>query len=276
MNVDVAVLDTGIDPTQPDLNVKGGVGCTPGPRSDDLGSHGTMVAGVIAARDNAFGVVGVAPGARLWAVRVFDGNGISTDAELLCGIDWVTQHSRTIEVANMSLTDIGGDDGRCGLTNHDPVHWALCHGVAAGVTYVAAAGNDSVDTAQRRPAAFSEVLAVSGMADSDGLPGALGPSTCEGDPDDAFSFFSNYGSPIDIAAPADCVGSTFPGGELAADSGTSFATPHVAGAAALLKIRHPEMTPAQVQAAIMAAREQVHLPGDPDGIDEGILNVASF
>ena len=177
MPVDIAILDSGIDPTQPDLNVRGGVDCNGTTGYTDVYGHGTMVAGVAAARDNAFGVVGVAPGARLWAVKVLDDATASgTDANLLCGIDWVSQHAATIEVANMSLGDIGTDDGHCGLVNHDPVHWALCHSVQAGVTYVASAGNDAVDTAGEMPAGFSEIIAVSGMVDTDGLPGGLGPT----------------------------------------------------------------------------------------------------
>jgi subtilisin len=278
MNVNIAIVDTGIDPAQPDLNVRGGVACAAGSGYADSEGHGTLVAGVAAARDNAFGVVGVAPGARLWAVRVFaPGADQNTDAELLCGIDWVTQHARTIDVANLSLGDTGSDDGHCGLVNKDPVHWAICHSVAGGVTYVASTGNDFIDTTGIVPAAYSEVIAVSGMTDTDGLPGALGPpDNCYGEADDTFAFFSNYGAPVDISAPAMCVGSTFPNGELAFDSGTSFAAPHVTGAVALIKVRHPWASPAQVKAMILAAREQVHLPGDPDGIDEGVLNVSTF
>jgi subtilisin len=109
------------------------------------------------------------------------------------------------------------------------------------------------------------------------MPGALGPpDDCFGEPDDSFAFFSNFGAPVDIAAPATCIISTFPGGNLGLDTGTSYASPHVAGAAALIKARHPFASPAQVQAMIVAAREQVHLPGDPDGIDEGVLNVSTF
>lgn len=278
VNADVAVLDGGVDSTQPDLNVKNGTNCAAGDwRKDDSG-HGTMVAGVIGALDNSFGVVGVAPGARIWSVRVFDpGADENTDANLLCGLDWVMSHSNTIEIANLSLGGPGADDGNCGLTNHDPVHWATCHVVnRGGVTVVVSAGNESADAAHTVPAAYPEVITVSSLADSDGQPGGLGGPTCEGDPDDTLSFFSNFGAVVDLAAPGDCVGSTYPGGELAIGSGTSFSAPHVAGATALYLATHPKSTPAQVRAALIAHREQTALAGDPDGINEGIVNVGGW
>jgi subtilisin len=108
VNVDVAVLDTGIDTDHPDLNVAGGVNCLGGSSFDDDQLHGTHVAGTVAAKDNHFGVVGVAPGARLWAVKVVDETGTGTVESIICGVDWVTTHRSTIEVANMSGTDRDG------------------------------------------------------------------------------------------------------------------------------------------------------------------------
>ena len=278
MNVDIAVIDSGIQVDQPDLRVVGGADCTgDGSGISDQEGHGTEVAGILAARDNAFGIVGVAPGARLWSVRIFDANDVGTDANLLCGIDWVTHHDHLIEVTNLSLEDNGGDDGHCGLVNHDPVHWAICQSVQGGMTYVAGAGNEAADASAFMPASFPEVITASAMSDTDGLPGGLGPVDCLGEPDDSFAYvFSNFGPAIDIAAPAVCVGTTYIGSQLAVDSGTSFAAPKVAGAVALIKVQHPFLSPAGVKAMILAAREQVHLAGDPDGIDEGVLNVASF
>ena len=107
-DVDVAVVDTGIDATHPDLNVVGRVNCyqvkacATGSGTDDNG-HGTHVAGTAAAIDNDFGVVGVAPGARLWSVKVLGKDGGGSLSGILAGLDWVTGNSSTIEVANLSL-----------------------------------------------------------------------------------------------------------------------------------------------------------------------------
>jgi subtilisin family serine protease len=115
------------------------------------------------------------------------------------------------------------------------------------------------------------------MADSDGQPGGLGGPTCAGGADDSFSRqFSNYGPAIDLAAPGECVGSLFPGGVFGLGSGTSFAAPHVTGAAALYRATHPRATPAQVRSALVAHRERTALPGDPDGAAEGVVNVSGW
>ena len=197
---------------------------------------------------------------------------------ILCGIDWVAAHADTIDVANMSLSDIGRSDGECGARFHDPTHVGICGLVAAGVTVAAAAGNESRDTADEVPAAYPEVITVSAMADGDGLPGGLGPAPAclPGTFDDQFAFFSNFGASVDVAAPGVCVGSTWPDDYSFRESGTSMATPHVAGAAALYRAAHPAASPAAVRSALLAARQQVALPGDPDGINEGVVNVAGF
>ena len=120
--MDVAVIDTGIDSKHPDLNVVGGVNFAGGnPKSfNDGNGHGTHVSGTIAALDNAQGVVGVAPGARLWGVRVLNNQGSGFLSDVIAGIDWVTANASTIEVANMSLGWTGSD------TNpNDPAHEAI-------------------------------------------------------------------------------------------------------------------------------------------------------
>ncbi len=115
VDVDVAVLDTGVS-AHSDLNVVGGTDCTGAGSYADGNGHGTHVAGTIGALDNGDGVVGVAPGARIWSVRVLNAQGSGYGSWIMCGIDWVTANAGTIEVANMSL---GGktsyvDDGNCG------------------------------------------------------------------------------------------------------------------------------------------------------------------
>ena len=166
----IAIIDTGLDIDHPDLNVVGGVDCSDGTpifdraRYDDFDGHGTFIGGVAGAKDNGFGVVGVAPGASLWAARVQDDAGVISDAALICALDWVTS-TRTdrnlrndISVANMSITGAGSDDQNCGRTNADALHLAYCRSVAAGVTHVVSAGNDGVDVTHETPNSYNEVL----------------------------------------------------------------------------------------------------------------------
>jgi subtilisin len=293
IDADVAVLDSGVA-EHPDLRRAGGTDCVSGGSFDDHDGHGTMVAGIIGAKDNGQGIVGVAPGVRIWAVRVTDPRGKITDSSFLCGLDWVHQHAAEIDVVNMSFSGPGVDTGTCGVADHgivDPFHAAICALVQTGVVAVASAGNESVDAASWTPAAFPEVITVSAFADTDGRRGGQGrPARCAGGPtfaDDRFARFSNFGAPIDVSAPGVCIVSTFPTGipgtAGACDqgcygraTGTSFATPHVAGAAALLMARHPDWTPGQVRQHLIETAEPGPIPGDPDSFPEGVLNVRGY
>lgn len=299
MNVDIAVLDSGVF-NHPDLNLAGGVDCHAGDGFDDVSGHGTLVAGIAAAKDNAFGVVGVAPGARVWAIRIEDPDGTITEANVLCGIDSV-RRLKKIEVANLSFSTEGFDRGNCGVRRGllgviavklnlsfllkklevlDPVHLAVCGIVKAGVTVVAAAGNESVDAAGRTPPAYPEVITVSAFADFDGTPGGSGPGpSCfsgAGEQDDTFASFSNFGKVVDISAPGVCVLTTSATLLYSRVTGTSFAAPHVAGAAALLKVRHPHWSPAKIRQHILATAEPGPIFGDPDTSPEGVLNVRGY
>jgi subtilisin family serine protease len=292
IDVDVAVIDTGIDLTHPDLNVVQGVDCRKLDRlgnckvggNDDNG-HGSHVAGTIAARDNDLGVVGVAPGARLHAVKVLDSRGSGYTSWIIQGIDWVAAHADVIEVANMSLGGLGTDDtdgGDCNASK-DAEHLAICRAVAAGVTFVVAAGNEMDDARFHRPAAFDEVITVSALADFDGAPGRLGSATyafssCTESVDDSFACFSNYGPDVDIMAPGVGILSTYMTGGYATSSGTSMASPHVAGAAALVLAAGPGLSPAQVKAALIAQGDPAPCADgpcadDPDGVQEPLLKV---
>ncbi|MFE4256810.1 S8 family serine peptidase [Streptomyces sp. NPDC056910] len=263
-DVNVAVMDSGIAADVPDLNVRGGVDCLsgspvfPGTSLQDPSGHGTMAAGIIGARDDDQGLVGVAPGTPQWAVKVADDQGDITDAALLCGIDWVAS-TRTdadpdndIALFNMSLSTTGltpaeRDDGHCGMVNQDPLHLAICNTVTAGVTPVAAAGNERVDVASVLPAAYNEVITTTAMADFDGRPGAKVAPICYGRDfgffgeadDEAALEFSNFArSAADrkhtIAAPGVCNESNFPlPSHHAFGDGTSFAAPVVSGVLAL-------------------------------------------
>jgi subtilisin family serine protease len=277
VNVDVAVIDTGVDLDHPDLNVytAGAKNCSTGRSADDGNGHGTHVAGTIGALDNGSGVVGVAPGARIWPVRVLNNQGSGSFSAIICGIDYVTAHANEIEVANMSLGG-SGSDSACG-SNKDAMHEAICRSVAAGVTYVVAAGNSAADSSTFVPAAYDEVITVSALADFNGQPGGGAASTCRADVDDTFADFSNYGADVDIIAPGVCITSTWKGGGYNTISGTSMASPHVAGAAALYKSTHPTATPSAVKTALRSAgTSNWNTATDPDGTHEPLLNVASF
>jgi subtilisin len=266
VDVDVAILDTGIQANHPDLNVVGGVDCVSGLTSNDLVGHGTMVAGVVGALDNGFGTVGVAPGARLWSVRVLSSRGTGSTSSILCGIDWVTRNAATIEVANMSLGQEGESDDACGTVNGELMHAAICESTAAGVTYAAAAGNQAGDSSAIVPAAYPEVVAVAAIADTDGAPGGLGPpDDCFDYADDSLAAFSNFGPRVSIAAPGVCIESTAIRSRLAVNSGTSFAAPFVAGAAALYA----------ASVAGRAALPLIPLAGRPAAIRAALIGAAT-
>ncbi len=245
----VAVIDTGIDLDHPDLNAVNGVNCVGSGLAEDDNGHGTHVAGTVAARNNGAGVTGVAPGTRLYAAKVLDAAGAGSFSQIICAIDWVTA-TRTdadpgndIAVVNMSLGGQSTAVGSCASTT-DALHRAICASTAAGVTYVVAAGNSGWDfddaAAPDAPAAYPEVLTVAAVTDSDGRPGGLGnaPACDSRQSDDTYASFSNYaatpaGAAHLVAAPGSCITSTWLNGTYATISGTSMASPHVAGVVAL-------------------------------------------
>jgi subtilisin family serine protease len=222
----VAVLDTGIDTAHPDLNVAGGVNCVgtkstynDGTISDQYG-HGTHVAGIIGAKDDGVGVVGVAPGVRLYSVRDLDSRATGTISMQLCGIDWVTNNAAAlgIKVANSSQVMLTAkpDDGNCGNSNGDVLHQAICRSTAAGITWVFGAGNNgSVPFTNGAGPNYPQVLTVTAIADTT---------------------YSSYASSTiasqvahTAAAPGHCIWSTFMGGTYGYMNGTSMAAPHGTG-----------------------------------------------
>jgi subtilisin len=287
VDADVAIVDTGIAASVAELNVVGGYNCSTSNRAAwrDVEGHGTHVAGTVGAIDNGSGVVGVAPGVRLWAVKILDDSGEGLLSWYVCGLDWIAAQrdpgdaSRPLfEAVNMSVAKWGDDDRHCGAWNKDILHAAICRLVASGVTVVAAAGNDHSSAAARVPAAYNEVITVSALADTDGKPGGLGGNRCYSwgtyDNDDSFADFSNRGSDVDIIAPGKCIWSTVPGG-YKYSSGTSMAAPHVTGAAALLKSSRPGLTPGEVrEALIYLGTMSWKWWTDPDRYHERLLDVS--
>jgi len=285
VDVDVAVLDTGIDLQHPDLNVAGGIDCTlkkgggpfanyycgAGNGGDDDHYHGTHVAGTIGALDNGMGVVGVAPGARLWAVKVLNSQGSGYTSGIVAGIDWVVGQGN-IEVINMSL----GGEGKS--TAYET---AINNAVSKGVVVVVAAGNSNADANNYSPAFVPSAITVSALADFNGQPGGGAAPTCRPDVDDTLADFSNWGSAVDIAAPGVCILSTYPieQGNYATISGTSMAAPHVAGAAALLASTNRPTNAAGVQAirdTLVNSGNLNWVDDSGDGIQERLLDVTTF
>jgi len=279
VDVDVAVIDTGIDFQHPDLTVVGGVNCTGSiffatcvTGGDDDHYHGTHVAGTIGAIDNGDGVVGVAPGARLWAVKVLNKRGSGYSSWIVAGIDWVAANADRIEVANMSLGGSGFSQAE-----YDAIQGAVNKGVAFAV----AAGNESDDANNYSPGGFDNVLSVSALADYNGLPGGGAASTCYTDVDDTLAAFSNWGPEIDVAAPGVCILSTYPleKGSYGTISGTSMASPHAAGALALLASANNPGNSADVFALYDAVKNSGNFnwtDDSGDGIKEPLLDVSSF
>lgn len=255
--VGVVVFDTGVA-RHPDLdrNVAKGKSCVPSepdPRQDGFG-HGTQVAGIIAARDNRQGVVGVNPRAKIYPVKVFDQDGQSNAEWYDCGLDWVANNARRlrIKIMNASVTGPGQlSDHNCGLDNSDRFHQLLCRIRDAGVTIIVPAGNGAADTRTYNPGNYKDaVISVAALCDYDGMPGGLA-----GGLDDTFASWSNWGQDVDLAAPGCEIVSTTNQGGYSFSGGTSFASPHVAGLASRYLADHPQATWTEVRDALVAAGE---------------------
>jgi aqualysin 1 len=227
-NVNVYVIDTGVETTHPDLNVVSFVQFGGGPKRDCNG-HGTHVAGTIAAKDDSQGVVGVAPGAPIYAVKVLGCSGSGSWSSVISGIDWVTQNHKANAVANMSL----------GGSANQAVDDAVRTSAASGVFYALAAGNDGANACNQSPARAGTTDGIATVAAVDSS--------------DAEASWSNYGSCVDIWAPGVNIYSTYKGGGYATLSGTSMASPHVDGGGALYLSTHSGASPSTVERALKSA-----------------------
>lgn len=301
--VDIAIIDTGIDLQHPDLNIVHNRDCraisqvtildpqvtmpgeypifpsclTPRPETagDDDNNHGTHVAGIAAAKHNGFGVVGVAPGARLWAIKICTnvvdppGQADSPMSDEIAAHQYI-ELSGQVEVINLSLGPVGEvSDWTSGAVSNPSIGYyfdLLREVVQSGITIVVAAGNDARQPVNvLPPAGHPDVITVSAIDDYDGRCDEPPNLTAETDggplPEselDTLALYSNYGNGITIAAPGTDILSTvrldnpiLNGYGYA--TGTSQAAPHVAGAAALYKWLHPGASSAEVSQAIVSA-----------------------
>ena len=191
--------------------------------AQDGNGHGTHVAGTIAGSQ-----YGVAKGAKVVGVRVLDNSGSGTTAGVVAGIDWVTANAVKPAVANMSL-------GGGASTSLDD---AVRRSIASGVTYAIAAGNSNVDAGSSSPARVTQAITVGATERTD-----------------ARASYSNFGSVLDIFAPGSGITSSWGTSDTATNtiSGTSMATPHVAGVAARYLQSNPGASPAQVSSALVSA-----------------------
>jgi len=287
IDADVAVIDTGIEAQHPDLNVVRRIDCSAATHHSQCTTdtttptnpHGTFVAGVVGALDNQIGTVGIAPGARLWSIKIEDSQGQIPRAAYIAAIEWVTANAAEIEVANESL--------ETGNAVDDFFEDVMAESIAAGVVHVAAAGNGN-GPVNHLPGNYPDAITVSAIADFDGAPGGLADAThsaCRTEyeqdwlaqSDDALANLSKYGSAVDIAAPGVCIYSTGLGGSYEYDYGTSVAAPYVAGAAAILSVDRTLDSKADVDAirdALITTGNTNWSDLSGDGIKEPLLDVS--
>ncbi len=209
-SVKVAVIDTGIDSNHPDLKVYGGANFVARAKSyDDDNGHGSHVAGTIAALNNSQGVVGVAYNSELYAVKVLDRRGSGYLSDVILGIEWAIDNQ--MDVINMSL---GSNSPSSAFES------VLNYAAAENIIVVAAAGNDA--SAVDYPGAYPTTIAVGAIDDSLDL-----------------AYFSSNGPEVDVVAPGVNIYSTYKEGSYKSLNGTSMASPHVAGIAAIYKEKYP-------------------------------------
>ncbi len=247
--VKVAVVDTGIDTDHPDLaaNLAGCVNFIQSWKTcEDDNGHGTHVSGIIAAEDNTLGVIGVAPNAKIYSLKVLDRRGRGYLSDIIEALDWSVTNG--VQVVNMSL----------GTTaDVQSFRDAVSRVNAAGVVQVAAAGNSGPGAnTVNYPAKYTEVIAVAATDSSDGVPS-----------------WSSRGPEVDIAAPGASINSTYYRNTYKVLSGTSMASPHVAATVALRLFLHPAETPAQLETLIESTATP--LPFDPTLVGAGLVNAAS-
>jgi subtilisin family serine protease len=242
--VNAYIIDTGIRRTHTQFGGRAFVGFDAvgdGQNTNDCNGHGTHVSGTVGGS-----TYGVAKSVRLFAVRVLSCSGSGSNSGVIAGVDWVTSHHVAPAVANMSL---GGGASTA-------LDTAVRNSIASGVTYAIAAGNSNVNAANQSPARVSEAITVGATTMSD-----------------ARSSFSNFGSIVDVFAPGSSILSAWNTSDTATNtiSGTSMATPHVAGVVARFLQANPAASPATARNAIVNAATLNHLSGIPTGTANRLL-----
>ncbi len=257
--VKIGVLDSGIDSRHPDLQkrVVGGIclmtivdpaGC-PNSYNDDSG-HGTHVAGIIAANNNTFGTVGVAPSSSLYAIKVLNELGYGTTSTMIAGVEWAMRQK--VDILNVSITT--------------PIYETALETIMkkaydSGILIVGAAGNtgppvSGSDSSVEYPAKFDSVIAVSSIDQNDKI-----------DP------LSSLGKEVELTAPGVKVYSTYPDSDYTTSSGTSMAAPYVSGIAALYKEKYPEMTNVQIRALLQKNAKDLGAAGRDSYFGYGLVQV---
>lgn len=259
----IAVVDTGVDGSHPDLagRVTAGYSTVTGKpivaaSDSDGGGHGTHVAGIIAASLNEFGVVGVAPAATIMPVQVLGPDGTGSDRTVADGIDWAVEHGA--KVINLSL---GGESNPFAVGASKSCA-AVGRAFDADVVVVVAAGNDAASgNPLSEPASCRGALSVAAV-----------------DENLQRSYFSSFDGTVTLSAPGSAIVSTVPTSRrhaYAQWNGTSMAAPFVAGAAGLLRAAHPEWTAAEVVAALTSAAIDLGPVGTDPEFGAGLLDVAA-
>lgn len=243
--VSVAIVDTGIDLKHSDLDVVGGVsevGYTSS-YTDDNG-HGTHVAGIVAALDNEIGVVGVGPGIDLYAVKVLNRKGSGYTSDIIAGLDWCADND--MDVVNMSL----------GSSYYSQSFQDACTALYAGGTVIVAAAGNTGTLQAFYPAAYTHVIGVGATDSSNNL-----------------AYFSTCGSHVDLVAPGVSIYSTYKGGTYKTLSGTSMASPHVAGVAALvIRADTDGWTPDEIEAHLEESAFDLGTSDRDDYYGFGLVN----
>ncbi len=281
----VGINDSGVDDTHPDLapnfDARDSVNCinngvpdtTAGAWRPTTSSHGTHVAGTVAAARNGIGIVGVAPGVRIASVKVVNDDGFIYPEYAICGWIWAAQHH--MDVTNHSYyidpwTFWCKDNGDQGAVQ-ESVRRAVEFATKKGVLSVAAAGNSNYDLANKTTDDSSpdDSTIVTRPVDNNcldmptELPGVI--TVASTTQTRVKSSFSNFGlNKIDVAAPGSSILSTLPGGGYGTMSGTSMASPHVTGVAALMKSTHPWWTPRDLEKALRKEADDTACPTTPD------------